>query len=83
MRIGLKHQYAPGSKLVFTGVYQDAESEGYNEGSELVPDPSGFVFDVEKKLGGSLDDDGYLVEFQHLLSKERFSLVSGFGLFPV
>jgi Tfp pilus assembly protein PilF len=66
IRLGFRHAFSPRSDIIATAIYKDAEASLENE-------PAEFQFDIE--------EEGYMVEAQHLLRLHQVSLISGVGTF--
>ena len=69
-RVGLHHAFSPGSDLIASFMYQNAEYR-----------TSDVTFPVSVNF--KTDKDSYSGELQHLLRRERFDLISGAGYFHI
>jgi tetratricopeptide (TPR) repeat protein len=65
IRVGFHHAFTPHSDIIASVIYRGADFD-----SDFLP---GFK--------ATTDEDGYLVEVQHLLRLERFHMISGVGNF--
>jgi len=69
-RLGGHHAFSPSSQIIVSGIYEN------NEYTQTVTDDSSpFPYTATSYT----TEDIYNIELQHLLSKERFSTISGAG----
>jgi len=72
IRLGFRHAFSPGSDLIGSFMYQEAEPRlriyGFLD-----------AFNIKNKA----DDDGFSGELQHLFRSERFTIITGAGLFYI
>jgi hypothetical protein len=69
VRFGFRHNFSPGSDLIGSFSYQDAEVHFKDE-----PEPDDVFED-------KLDDDSYAGELQYLFRSQRFNIITGLGHF--
>jgi tetratricopeptide (TPR) repeat protein len=72
IRFGFHHSFSPGSDLIGSFMYQDAE-----------PRLRIFGFLGLANLKSVADEDSYSGELQHLLRSERFNIITGAGHFYI
>jgi tetratricopeptide (TPR) repeat protein len=65
IRLGFRHAFTPYSDLIASVIYRSGD----------------FDTDVTSGIDLATDDDGYMVEGQHLFHSERFHVTSGVGHF--
>jgi tetratricopeptide (TPR) repeat protein len=74
LRFGFHHGFSPGSDLIGSFVYQEADaSVDFKPSSAMQDDPILRLIDAEA------DEDSYMAELQHLLRTKYFHLISGAG----
>lgn len=70
-RLGGHHAFSPSSHIIASGIYEN------NELTQTFTDDSFPPLQIRSK--GTVTEDVYNIELQHLLSKDRFSTISGAG----
>jgi tetratricopeptide (TPR) repeat protein len=68
LRFGFHHGFSPGSDIIGSFIYQSVDIDQNQT-------PRGGVASVD----GKTRRDGYILELQHLLRKEKFNLTTGIG----
>ena len=80
MRVGLKHEFTPRSVFLLTGICNDLDGDLYDAASAIIQD-DGRTLKLSEEGSRWIESDGYMTEAQHILTADRFNLVSGFGYF--
>jgi tetratricopeptide (TPR) repeat protein len=80
LRFGFRHAFTPHSDLIASVIYRDADFDTKFSSSFAIPAPPGSV-DVSTAVDLDTDEDGIMVEGQHLYRLERFHLTGGAGYF--
>jgi hypothetical protein len=70
-RLGGHHAFSPSSHIIVSGIYEN------NEYTQTITDDS--FPPIQIRSTGTVTEDVYNIELQHLLSKDRFNTISGAG----
>ena len=74
-RLGAHHAFSPNSRVIASAIYED------NELVDTITEQIPGLYDLTSK--NSFPEKIYNIEVQHLLSKERFGIVTGAGWIKV
>lgn len=82
-RFGFHHAFAPGSDLIGSFLYKNADFDSGFGIDFIIPPPFPFLppIQVEQDFRYTTEEDGYLAEVQHQFRSERFSMIAGIGYF--